>query len=113
MMIVSPMKYRSHSRLPAFFIAGSSWILLGLIVFLVDPSALKPFHLAPVWPLTWIAFTWTIWLITKNARKGVLYTSAVVIFLVLRYLKLGHLLNGMLLVGVAVTVDWYLSGKKS
>lgn len=103
------MRRSFRLKLPAVMIAAGSFFLLGVLIVLVDPVILKPFYLAPFWPLVWIAFTWTVWLVTGSGRRGILYSSALVIFLILRYLRLGHPLNGVLLGGIVVAVDWYWS----
>lgn len=105
------MRRSVRTKLPAVIIALSSWILLGLLITFVDPAILEPFYLAPFWLLAWIASCWTISLVTGSARRGILYSSAVVTFLVLRYLKLGHPLNGVLLSALALAVDWYWGNK--
>lgn len=83
-------------------------MVAGVIIW-VEPERLRDVPWAdwygPFWVLTFGAVTFTAEIIFANWRRGVLTAMVVTVFLILRLIKLGHWLNLVLLIGLAVMVD--------
>lgn len=102
------MKKLGGSKRSLFFpllIVVVSWVLLGLVIVFINPELLRPFWYAPFWILVFVAVTWTASLIRGKMTRGVLYGTAVIIFLILRFLGIGNILNGLLIAGLVLTID--------
>jgi len=83
------------------------WLLLFLFVYLTDPE-----HFTA--RLVFFVFLFVVTLFTTsfvfaNTRRGLITATTVVVFLVLRYYGVGNILNLILLVGLAVSIEYYLS----
>lgn len=76
-------------------------------MLLIDPEPLVALGLAPFWLLWWLACFVTILRISGQAFHGVLYATISTLYLLLRYLGLGQAINGLLLLGITLTADWY------
>lgn len=105
-------RFATPSRSITFplLIAFASWLLLGSLIYFVNPDVLKSIWYAPFWILIWISSTWSISLILGKVARGALYGTAVVIFFALRFFGIGNMLNVLLLLGIAFIGDLYFSG---
>ncbi|MBU0619319.1 hypothetical protein KKD62_03735 [Patescibacteria group bacterium] len=97
------------SFIPTIFLAIFFWLSTGLIVFFLDPLSIKdilipgtylPFFLvlAPA-----LFFTWS--LIFMNSRRGLLTTAGIILFLVLKLLKIGNFLNVILIASLIIALE--------
>ena len=89
------------------------WILLGLMVYFVEPALVKnilipglylPFFLL-FFPAGWFTFA----IIFGNSRRGLFITFGITCFLILRIYQLDNILNFLLILGILVAVDRYAS----
>lgn len=96
-----------HNFFPIFFILVC-WSLLAILVVFVDPTMLAQIGLAPFWVLLWLASFYTISLVFRHAKRGLLYATALTLYAVFRYLGVGHPIVGLFLLGIAIAVQYYL-----
>jgi hypothetical protein len=81
------------------------WILLGAVVYFTNPDSLVNIFLFLL--MFFFATLFTLSTILTHTRKGMLVASALTIFLILRILGVGNLLNFILLIALAVAVEIY------
>jgi hypothetical protein len=83
------------------------WIVLFATFLKVDPSILKniliPNIYLPVIAMLFAACFLTLWLMSRSKKISILWSSALVFFLLLRVYDMGHLLNALLLLGVVIS----------
>ncbi|MDO8503706.1 MAG: hypothetical protein Q7S60_03370 [bacterium] len=103
-----PDKFRRRRNfLPTLLVTVILWGILTIIFFFIPPEAfLAPFLFLAVVFLT-ILFTGS--LIFANTRRGLLLALGILVFMLLNYYNIGNYLNIALLVGILVTLDYYLS----
>jgi len=108
-------KAKKRQYLPLAILTVLMWVVLGAIVILVDPLILKDFPFTNsyliffiVWFLTWF---FSISLILLSSKRGFLYSTMLTIVLMLRLIRLGHVANLVLLVGLTVAIDFYFSSR--
>mgnify|MGYP005834640075 CR=1 FL=1 len=87
------------------------WILLASIVLFIDPYSLGaiPIFLVTIFFATLIPATF----ILMNKRRGILTSSGLVFFLFLRYIGIGNILNLLLIIGVVLALEFYLSNRNN
>jgi hypothetical protein len=83
------------------------WILIFALVYFVEPAT--PYIMPVFFVLTFLAFLFTFSTALANSRRGLILSSAVTLFLFLRYLGVGNIINLLLIFGIAVTVEVYYS----
>lgn len=93
--------------LPAFFIILVLWGFFIFIVMFVDPflSWTLPVFFLSLFSASFL----TISILLANTRRGFLYALMIVLFFLFRYLGIGNVVSLFLLLGLFITVDFYLS----
>lgn len=95
--------------LPTLLITLFLWLLVGTLIYFVDPNtggAIFSFFV-----LVFTAFLFTFSLIFASGRRGVEGAGAITLFLILAYLGVGNILNLILIVAIAVCIELYLAQK--
>ena len=83
------------------------WIFVVVTIFLIDPS---DFGAVPLFLfLLFLAIFFTSSAMIIHTRRGFLTASAITIFLILRVLGVGNVLNLLLLAGLTITLELYFS----
>lgn len=89
------------------------WVLLGLLVYFVEPALVKniliPGLYLPFFLLFFPAGWFTLAIILGNPRRGLLVSLSLTCFLILRVYRLDNILNSLLILGILITVDRYAS----
>lgn len=86
------------------------WVLGGLIVYFVDPATSG---IVPIFLLTiFLALLFTTSTVFANTRRGLITASALTFFLILSYLGIGNIINFLLILGIAITLELYLDNRK-
>jgi hypothetical protein len=108
-------KHRYKFRLPsgAVWLTLISWAGLGALVAFTDPEIFAGYIYLPIWPMVWLSLLSLTWLVTKSGKRGLIYGTAGTAYLGLKYLRIGYWIYGGLLLGLAVTADWYLLVQKT
>ena len=82
------------------------WVLLAGLIIFIDPEKLGNIYSYGLFlGLLSVAVWSTASMMFKNKRRVMLITLVIVGFALLRLIKLGYWLNGVLLVGLAVVID--------
>jgi len=90
-----------------FILTAILWLLVGIIVYFTDPQT--PFVVLAFFFLFFFALLFTLSTILSNTKRGFIISLALVIFLILRTLGVGNLLNLLLLSGFVIAFDYYLT----
>lgn len=100
---------RRKNLFPTLILIFLFWGILTTIIFFLNPQA---FGAVPMFFLIlFLAVFLSLSLVFGNSRRGLLYSIGFLIFSLLRYFGVGHLLNLLLILGIAVAFDFYLSKK--
>lgn len=91
----------------SFAIAILLWLVWSVIFLFIPPEA----YLAPIAFLatTLLAVFLTASLLFANTRRGLLTALGIIIIMVLNYYGTGNYLNIVLVTGILLTTDYYLS----
>jgi hypothetical protein len=98
---------RRKNFLPTLIIIFISWGTAFGMVYFVDPAAFGAIPIFFLVVFTGLLFTFST--IFANTRRGFIVSSALVLFLFLRYLGVGNILNFLLITGLAITAEIYFS----
>lgn len=95
--------------LPILILTIMFWVLIGYIIFFVEPYS---FLAIPLFFLTlFFATLFTFTIFFANTRRGFIAAMSTVLFLFLRYLGIGNVVNFLLILGLAITIEFYFSKK--
>lgn len=83
------------------------WLFVAVIILFVDPSDFGAVPLFLI--LSFLALFFTGSTLFIHTRRGLLIASALTVFLILRILGVGNILNLFLLAALVVTVEFYFS----
>jgi hypothetical protein len=98
---------RRKNFFPTLIVLILSWGSIFAVVYLIDPTSLGA--VPAFFILVFIASIFTFSTLFANTRRGVISALALTLFLVLRYLGIGHILNFLLIFGLAITIEVYFS----
>lgn len=85
------------------------WISITLIVYFIEPET---FGILPLFFfLIFLALLFTFSLLFAHTRRGALLALGLTLFLMLRYLGVGNILNFLLIIGIAITIELYFLKK--
>jgi hypothetical protein len=116
-MRVPRPKYSKHAEqklkrknfLPTLLITILLWIMLGGLIYFVDPGT---FGVIPLFFVTiFVSLLFTFSLLFANSRRGFIASLFLSIFLILMYLGVGNILNLILIVAIATCIELYFSLK--
>lgn len=94
---------------PTLLVILLLWLLLAGLVYFIDPGILGAVFLFFV--LLFLAFLFTFSLIFANSRRGLVASLSMFLFAILAYLGVGNILNFILIVAIAITVELYFTLK--
>ncbi|OGM24797.1 hypothetical protein A2715_03460 [Candidatus Woesebacteria bacterium RIFCSPHIGHO2_01_FULL_39_32] len=92
---------------PTLIITVFLWLLVGLVVYFVDPENYGSIPL--LFFLFFLALLFTLSTLFANTRRGLIATCSITVFLILRYLGVGNIINFLLLLGLAIASEFYFS----
>ena len=94
--------------LPSLVLTVFLWLAAGLVYF-VDPFI---FGVVPLFfLLIFFSLLFTFSLLFAGTRRGLIATISIVLFLFLSYLGIGNILNLLLIVAIAVSIELYFTLK--
>lgn len=83
------------------------WLVLIFIFFKVDPTTVKNILIqnmyVPMLLLVFITLLLSLWVIVRSKKISLLWSITVVVFLLLKLYQVGHILNVLLLAGIAIS----------
>lgn len=98
---------RRKNFFPTLIALILSWGLVFAVIYFVSPTS---FGAIPIlFILIFIAYVFTFSTLFANSRRGLISALALILFLILRFLGVGHILNFLLILGLAITIEFYLS----
>src|SRR3989338_6526074 len=92
---------------PTLIIIVVLWTLLVMVIYFVDPDAMGSIPLFFI--LFFLALLFTLSTLFANTRRGLIATCSITVFLILRYLGVGNIINFLLLLGLAIASEFYFS----
>ena len=81
------------------------WIFIFALVYFIEPDI--PLIMPLFFILVFLAFLFTFSTALANSRRGLVLSAAVTIFLFLRYLGVGNVINLILIVGIVISLEVY------
>ena len=96
--------------LPSLVITIVLFMFLVSTVFFLDPG--ESFSVVLFFILTFLFLTFLISLTLGDKRRGLIYSSLVTTFILLRYYGVGNILNLLLVVGLGIIIELYAHFKK-
>lgn len=89
----------------------TTWSTIGLIVWKVDPTLVKDFLIPgiylPMLLLIFLGVFFVLSILFLSAKVALRWTLGIVLFLLLRILGLGNMLNGAMILGILVVYEIY------
>ena len=106
---IKAQKLKRKNFFPLLIITLILWLLLGGVIYFVDPST---FGAVPLFFLIiFLTLFFTASIVFANSKRGLIITSFATFFIFLRFLGVGNLLNLVLLLGLVITIELYFSKK--
>lgn len=90
---------------PTLAITILLWIVTFALVYFVEPDT--PLIMPLFFILVFLAFLFTFSTAIANSRRGLILSSAVTVFLFLRYLGVGNIINLLLIAGIVISLEVY------
>lgn len=98
------------------FFTAINWLAIAYVIFRVDPDTMKDFifpgSYLPMVLLVAGGVFWILSILFMSAQRAFRWTLGITVFLMLRILKLGTIMNGVLILGLLVSWEVYLFKKK-
>lgn len=104
------MILKRKNFLPSLVITILLFLALVLLIYFTDPSF--QFFLVLFFAIVLLLFLFFFSILFGNTRRGFLVSLVITIFLLLRYLGIGNLLNLFLLISLGVIIEIYANLKK-
>lgn len=104
-------KNKRKNFLPTLIVTIILWVTLVGLVSFTDPYDFGTLPLFLV--LVFMAVMFTFSIMFAETRRGVILALAVTLFLVLRYLGVGNILNLLLILGLALAIEYYFHRSSS
>ncbi len=93
------------------FFAVINWLAIGLTIWRVDPETIRDFILPGSYlPMTLLVMGGIFWLLSilfLSASRALRWTLGVIAFLEMRFLDLGTVMNGVLILGLLISWEVY------
>lgn len=102
-------KIKRKNFLPALTLTLVFWCATAFLIYAFDPSSF--FIITIFFVLIFLALFFTLSLIFANTIRGLIISVAVLLFLMLRYLGVGNILNFLLIIGITIATDLYFNQK--
>jgi len=91
---------RRKNTLPILILTILLWLVLGFIIFFVDPNLIRDLLIPGAYLLFFLILYSATFL-----TFGFIWATGLVLFLILRLLKIGYWLNLLLIIGVCITLQ--------
>ncbi len=92
---------------PTLIITLLLWLSLGTLIYFVEPDTpgVVPLFLVNAF----FALLFTFSTLLENSRRGLIIALGLTIFLMLRYLGIGNIINFLLIFGIGLSVELYFT----
>ncbi len=95
------------SRASKLIFALILWLILMLIIFFADPEKRGAIEIFMITLFFAVFFTSSLFF--KSTRRSIFITIAINSFILLKYLGVGSILNLLLIIGIVIVFEFYLS----
>lgn len=95
--------------LPTLILTIALWVAVACLVYFVEPGTLGAIPI--FFAVIFFVLLFTFSTLFANTRRGLLTALAITIFLILRYLGVGNILNFLLIAGLTITLELYFSNR--
>jgi len=102
-------KLKRKNFLPLLVITVIFWLLLGAIIYFLSPDAFGAVFLLFLVIFLTVFFTSSI--LFANSKRGGVIATSITLFIFLRFIGVGNIVNLLLLVGIVVTIELYFFKK--
>lgn len=90
---------------PTLIVTMLFWLGSFAIIYFVEPDT---FGIIPIFFIViFFSLLFSFATVFANTRRGMIISFSLIMFLFLRYLGIGNILNALLLLGVAITTEIY------
>lgn len=107
---------RRKNFLPTFILIILLWISFALLIIFVEPAMVRDIIISdaylPFFLNLFFALFLTLSIIFARTLRGLITTTAIVIYLILRLHGLGNWLNLVLIIGISFTLERYFTKKR-
>jgi len=104
------MRRKRKNFLPTFILAIFFWLIsLAVLLFFTPESLLV---IAGFFLVLFLALFLTFSLLLANSRRGFLIAFGAILFLILRWQKIGNVLNNILLITTTLVLETYFSRRQ-
>lgn len=94
---------------PTVIVTLFFWLVTFIIIYFIEPNV---FGIIPIFfVVLFLSLLFSFATIFANTRKGMLISLSLIVFLFLRYLGIGNILNAILIVGITITTEIYFNKK--
>lgn len=93
--------------LPTLVLIVLLWTSLGALVYFTDPNTTGVIFI--FFFLAFLALLFTSSTIFANTRRGLLTSLGLTLFIILRYFGVGNIINFLLILGLIIVSEIYLS----
>lgn len=90
---------------PTLIITLLLWTAISGLVYFVEPDTLGA--IPTFFILLFLALLLTFSTLFANSRRGIIATIGLTLFLILRYLGVGNILNFLLILGLGIVIEIY------
>lgn len=98
-------------------VALINWALIGLMIWKLDPATVKDFFFAnsylPMMAMVALGIFWMLSILFMNSGRAGRWTLGVVAYLYMRIWGLGSWLNAALVIGILLSLEFYLMKTES
>ena len=104
------MRRKRKNFSPTFILTIFFWLIwLAVLLFFTPESLLV---IAGFFLALFLALFFTFSLLLANSRRGFLIALGLILFLILRWQKMGHVLNSILLITTILVLETYFTKRK-
>lgn len=100
---------RRKNYYPTLLLILISWGLIAAIVYFIDPQTIGIMPL--FFSIIFFALLLTLSIILANSKRGLIISVAAIIFLLLRFTGVGNIINLVLIIGIAISIDLFFGEK--
>ena len=104
------------SKLPYWLLMVWLWVMLVGLVWFVEPMIVRDILIEgmylPLFVLIFVSIAYSVALISGNVVRGLLWSTVIVGFLILRLKGMGHFVNALLFLGLVLVIEVYWKQKK-
>jgi hypothetical protein len=93
--------------LPTLIVTILLWGILGGLIYFITPDTMGALPLFFI--LSFLALLFTFSLLFADSGRGFIVSLGLIVFLILRYLGIGNIINLLLIAGLVVTAEFYFT----